>query len=194
MSLLRDRMSRDMKRAGLAPQTIKEYIAAVRHMAKFIGKSPELMGPDDLRAWDDEMLRRGLSASWNRVHVSALAFLFKRTLLRPEMVSFFTCRPLKPRLPTVLSPGEVWRLLAALKEPRFRVLFSLLYDTGLRIAEAVQLKAEDIDHACGVIHVRHGKGGKGGKERQVKLGERMYESLRSYWREVRMQPEIPGLL
>ena len=76
MSLLRDRMSRDMERAGLAQLTRKEYIAAIRHMTEFLGRPPEELGADDLRAWDDEMYRRGLGVSWVRVHVAALVFLY----------------------------------------------------------------------------------------------------------------------
>jgi len=181
MSLLRDRMSRDMERAGLLPLTRKEYIAAIRHMTEFLGRPLEDLGPDDIRAWDDEMHRRGLGASWVRVHVAALLFLYRRTLPRPEMVSFLAFPRRRKRLPVVLSAEEAARVLAALREPRYRVFFSLTYDTGLRISEAAQLRAGDIDRARGVIRVR----GKGGKERQVKLGDRLYALLRAYWAEVR---------
>lgn len=181
MSLLRDRMSRDMERAGLAQLTRKEYIAAIRHMTEFLGRPPEELGADDIRAWDDEMYRRGLGVSWVRVHVAALVFLYRKTLPRPELVSFLAF-PRRPRgLPVVLSAEEAGRVLAALREPRYRVFFSLIYDTGMRISEAAHLKAGDIDRARGVIKVC----GKGGKERQVKLGDRLYQLLRAYWTEVR---------
>lgn len=188
MSLLRDRMSRDMERAGLAPRTRTEYIAAIRHMAEFFRRSPEVLNPDDIRAWDDEMDRRGNGPDWKGVHVAALLFLYRRTLARPEMVSFLSFRRKPRRLPVVLSAEETSRLLAALREPRFRALFAVIYDTGLRISEAAQLKAEDIDRGRGVLHVRHGKGG---KERQIKLGDRLYDLLRAYWRDVRLKGPKP---
>lgn len=188
MSLLRDRMSRDMERAGLAPRTRTQYIAAIRHMAEFHGRSPDLLEPDDIRDWDDEMQRRGNGPDWTRVHVAALAFLYRRTLSRPEMVSFLAYPRSPRRPPNVLSLEEVFRLLAALRERRYHAFFSLMFDTGLRISEAAALKAGDIDHARGVIHVRQGKGGKG---RHVKLGERLYQLLRSYWRDVRMKEPHP---
>jgi site-specific recombinase XerD len=150
-------------------------------MTEFLGRPLEDLGPDDIRAWDDEMHRRGLGASWVRVHVAALLFLYRRTLPRPEMVSFLAFPRRRKRLPVVLSAEEAARVLAALREPRYRVFFSLTYDTGLRISEAAQLRAGDIDRARGVIRVR----GKGGKERQVKLGDRLYALLRAYWAEVR---------
>ena len=183
MSLLRDRMSRDMERAGLAPLTRKEYIAAIRHMTEFLGLPLEDLGAEDIRRWDDEMARRGLGASWTRVHVSALLFLYRKTLGRPELVSFLAF-PRRPRgLPVVLSPEEVGRILGALREPKYRAFFALIYDTGLRVSEAVHLKAGDLDRSRGVIKVV----GKGGRERQVKLGDRLYALLRAYWVEVRAQ-------
>jgi site-specific recombinase XerD len=160
-------------------------------LAEFLGREPDLACPDDIRAWDDEMLRRGFGPASIRIHVAALIFLYRKTLARPEMVSFLGFPPRSQRLPEVLSAQEATRLLAALKEPRFRVFFTLIYDTGLRISEAANLRAADIDHARGVIIVRNGKGG---QDRQVKLGDRLYELLRTYWREVRTQgPHGAGL-
>jgi integrase/recombinase XerD len=183
MGLLRDRMSRDLERAGLVPRTRTQYIAAIASMAAFFMRAPDHLGPDDIRIWDDELHRRGLSPGWLGVHTAALVFLYRRTLSRPEMVSFLSFRRAPRRLPTVLTPEEVFRILAVLYEPRYHTLFALLFDTGLRISEAADLKAGDVDRACGVIHVRHGKGNKG---RQVKLGDRLYAMLRAHWKQVRM--------
>jgi len=187
MSLLRDRMLRDMERAGLASLTRKEYIAAIRHMTEFLGRPLEDLDAEDIRAWDDEMHRRGLGASWIRVHMAALLFLFRKTYPRPELVSFLAF-PRRPRgLPVVLSPEEVGRILVALREPKYVAFFSLIYDTGLRVSEAVHLKAGDLDRSRGVIRVV----GKGGRERQVKLGDSLYDLLRAYWVEVRVKA-APG--
>jgi len=191
MSLFRDRMSRDMQRAGLAERTREEYIAAIRHMTEFLGREPDSLEPDDIRSWDDEMHRCGRGPNWIRVHVAALKFLYRRTLNRPEMVSFLGFPRCPRRLPEILSEAEATRLLAGLREARYRMFFTLIYDTGLRISEAVNLRACDIDRPRGVITVRCGKGG---RDRQVKLGDRLYELLRAYWREVRVPvPQaVPG--
>ena len=183
MSLLRDRMSRDMQRAGLADRTRSKYIAAIAQMARFFGRSPDQLAPDDIRAWDDELRRRGLSPGELGIQVAAQMFLYRRTLGRPEMVSFLSFSRPRRDLPTVLSLDEAFRILAAIRDPRYRVFFALLFDTGLRIAEGADLKVGDIDRGCGVIHVRHGKGD---KERLVKLGDRLYEMLQAHWLNVRM--------
>jgi site-specific recombinase XerD len=160
-------------------------------MAEFLGRPPEDLVPADIRAWDDEMNRRGNGPDWLGIHIAALKFLYRRTLGRPDMVSFLTYARVRRRLPAVLGPEEVSRLLAAFRLPRYRAFYSLIFDTGLRISEAADLTAGDIDQARGVIHVRHGKGD---KERQVKLGDRLYQLLRVYWCEVRMKDPHPERL
>ena len=88
MSLLRDHMSRDMVRAGLLPRTRWQYIAAIRHMVEFLQQPPEDLLPADIRAWDDEMERRGNGPDWLGIHIAALKVLYRKTLSRPDMVSF----------------------------------------------------------------------------------------------------------
>ena len=184
MSLLRDRMLRDMERAGLAQRTKQEYIRAVRDLAKFHHRSPDLLEPDDIRTWDEDLLRRKISPSSRCVYHSGVSFLYRRSLSRPDMVACLIRPKVIHRLPRVLSPTEVCSLLDAVRSPKYRALFALLYDTGLRISEAVNLKVGDLDRARHLIQVR---GGKGSKDRQVKMGDRLFGILRAYWREVRMK-------
>ena len=182
MSLLRDRMTRDMERAGLAPSTIDDYLRAVRSLAKLHRKAPDQLEQDDIRTWDEHLLELGLSPSTRLVYHAAVKFLFRRTLFRPDMVSCLIRPRVVSKLPRVLSPAEVGRLLAALREPRYRTFFSLIYDTGLRVSEAAHLRIGDLDRSRGLIHIRCGKGA---KDRQVKLGNRLYDLIRTYWQEFR---------
>jgi integrase/recombinase XerD len=190
MSLQRDRMSRDMQRAGLAPATRRNYILAIRQLAEFFHRPPDQLNMDDLRTWDDHLTERGDSANYIGVQIAALRFFYGKTLGRPEVVAFLSNRKRRRKLPTVLCPEEVSQILEAIQKLRYRTLFALLYDTGLRIDEALRMKVGDIDRARGVIRVPYGKGG---KPRQVKLGDRLYELLKTYWREVRQQdPHAPS--
>jgi len=182
MSLLRDRMTRDMERAGLSPSTMDDYLRAVRGLAKLHHKAPDQLEQDDIRAWDDHLVELGLSPSTRQVYHSAVKFLFRRTLFRPEMVSCLVRPRVISKLPRVLAPPEVGQLLATFREPRYRAFFSLIYDTGLRVSEAAHLRVGDLDRTRGLIHIRCGKGA---KDRQVKLGKRLYELIQVYWKEVR---------
>jgi site-specific recombinase XerD len=176
-------MARDLERAGLAPRTRKHYTDAVSFLVRFHGRSPEDLVPDDIRAWEDNLITLGLGPNTRKVYLAGVAFLYRKTLARPEMVSFLVVPRVPRKLPRVANAEEANRILAAFREPRYFALFSLIFDTGLRISEALDLKAGDVDRALGVIHVL----GKGGRERQVKLGDHLYELLRAYWREDRMK-------
>jgi len=103
MSLLRDRMARDMERANLSERTRKQYIHAVEILARFHHKSPDLLVPDDIRAWEDDLVGRGLGPNIRRVYLAGAAFLYRKTLSRPEMVSFIVPARDPRRLPRVLD-------------------------------------------------------------------------------------------
>ena len=91
------------------------------------------------------------------------------------------------RPPFVLSAAEVSRLLRALREPKYRVFFTLIC-AGPASGSASQLETRDIDSARGLIHVRNGKGR---QRRLVTLSSRLLVTLRTYWRFVR--PPAPWL-
>ena len=91
-------------------------------------------------------------------------------------------------LPQVLSLAEVGALLNAIRKPRYQAIAMVMYGAGLRVAEAISLKVDDIDGYRGVIRVRHGKGD---KAREAKLSPSLYGSLREYWwRERPPQPYL----
>src|SRR4051812_24729076 len=81
MTPLRQRMSDDMQIRNLAPHTQRSYLQQVSRFARHFGKSPELLGPDDIRAYQLHLTQdRHLSASSILVAVAAIRFLYKVTL------------------------------------------------------------------------------------------------------------------
>jgi site-specific recombinase XerD len=141
-----------------------------------------------VRAWVAQLEKSKVGPQRLRQHFAALKFLFGKTLARPEQVAFLSWPKDPKRLPTVLSASQVSALLAALESPKYRVFFTTLYATGLRLNEACHLKTTDIDAARGVIHVRLAKGG---KERLVMLSPKLLVILRAYWKQER--PAAPYL-
>jgi site-specific recombinase XerD len=172
-------MMHDLELAGHVPRTRLIYLNAIRDFAVHFGRSPAELGADEVRAWVGWLMEKAeIGPGRIRQHMAALKFLYTKTLWKPEAVSFLAWPSDPPKLPTVLSANEVERLLGALERPKYRVLFTTVYATGLRIGEACRLETRDIDAARGVIHVRHGKGQ---KERFVMLSPRLLAILRSYW-------------
>jgi site-specific recombinase XerD len=188
MNVVFEQLRSDLELAGYAVQTRAIYLRAARDLAKFYGRSPVMLGSTELRRWVDRLARSGISSQRRRQHHAALRFLYARTLGQPNVTSFLSWPRDRERLAVVLSAAEVHRLLGALRSPTYRVFFTLLYATGLRLREACLLETRDIDAARGIIQVRNGKGG---RERIVMLSPRLLRILRTYWSVVR--PAAPWL-
>jgi site-specific recombinase XerD len=123
-----------------------------------------------------------------RSKLCGLLFLYRKTLGRPDLVSFVSLPKKHSPLPEVLSLKEVQALLNAIRNPRYQAIAMVMYGAGLRVSEALALEVRDIDGERGVIRVRHGKGD---KAREAKLSPSLYQWLRDYWR--REQPTGPYL-
>jgi site-specific recombinase XerD len=189
MGQLRDRMMHDLELAGYVPTTRLIYLNAIRDFAAHYWRSPKELAADHVRGWVGHLTTdAGIGPQRIRQHMAALKFLYTKTLWKPENVSFLSWPSDPQRLPVVLSANEVERLLSALEQPKYRVFFTLVYASGLRLSEACRLETRDIDAARGVIHVRLGKGK---KERFVMLSPRLLSILREYWSLTR--PPAPWL-
>jgi site-specific recombinase XerD len=185
--MLRDKMMQDLRLAGYALKTQKTYLECIGLFAQFCWE-PAQADQDGVRAWVAQLEKSKVGPQRLRQHFAALKFLFGKTLARPEQVAFLSWPKDPKRLPTVLSASQVSALLDALESPKYRVFFTTLYATGLRLKEACHLKTTDIDAARGVIHVRIAKGG---KERLVMLSPKLLAILRAYWKQER--PAAPYL-
>jgi integrase/recombinase XerD len=190
MTPLRQRFIDDLRLRNYARRTIDTYVGQVAHFARHFGRSPELLGADDIRAYQLHLLKRRVSWSTFNQTVCALRFLYRTTLGRPDELPFIPFGKRPKTLPSVLSAEEVLRLLAAAPPGRDRVLLQVAYGCGLRLSELLHLRVTDIDSARMVLHVRQGKGA---KDRLVPLSLRLLQELRAYW--VRGRPRtwlFPG--
>jgi site-specific recombinase XerD len=149
------------------------------------GKSPDQLGPEEIRTYLLRLVRRDASCNQFNVCRCALRFFFRVTLKRdfPDIV----CAKRPKKLPVVLSQGEVAQLLATPKKLKHRAILSTLYAAGLRVSELVGLRVADIDSQRMVIRVRQGKGN---KDRYVMLSPMLLELLRAYWKERRPKERL----
>jgi integrase/recombinase XerD len=182
MTPLRQRFIDDLRLRNYARRTIDTYVSRIVAFAKHFGRSPDLLGPDEVRAFQLHLLERRVSWSSFNQAVCALRFFYGITLGRPEQLPLIPYGKRPKTLPSVLSPDEVLRLINAEKPGRDRLLLQLAYGCGLRLSELLHLQVADIDSARMVLHVRQGKGA---KDRLVPLSVRLLEELRTYWRAFR---------
>jgi integrase/recombinase XerD len=182
MTPLRQRMLHDLRVRNYSERTVKSYVGGVARLAKHFGRSPDELGPEEIRVYQQHLLKRRVSWSLFNQTNCALRFFFTVTLGRPEMVKHLPYGKRPKKLPVVLSAEEVRQLLEAATPGRDRLLFQITYACGLRVSELVCLQVADIDSKRMVIHVRQGKGK---KDRLVPLSQRLLEALRSYWRQAR---------
>ncbi len=190
ISPLRLRMTEDMTVRGFTACTQRGYIATVRNFAVFFGRSPDQASAEDLRRYQLWMRSSGASATSMNAAVSALRFFFTVTLGRGDAQVGMTTVRQPHRLPVILSPEEVARLLDATPGLKSRAALSLAYGAGLRASEVVSLKVSDIDSGRQVIRVEQGKGH---KDRYAMLSADLLELLRTWWRTGRQQGVmLPG--
>ena len=180
MTHLRKMMLEELQRRNYSQLTTKAYIRTVVEFAKYFHRSPEELGPEHVREFQAHLFTvRKLSANSVSQRTAALRFLFVKTLKRAYMLEHIPFPKVPLRLPTVLSPDEVARLIESANNPLYRTILMTLYSTGMRRAEIVQLKASDIDKERMLVHIRQGKGK---RDRSVPLSQKLLDNLREYWR------------
>ena len=168
------------QRRNYSEITTRKYLRVVSDFAKHFGKSPDKLGPNELRTYQAYLLRErkvtpGTVVNW----VAALRFFFVKTLKRHQFRDFLPYPQDRRRLPTVLSREEVSRLINAAGTLFRRTLLMTLYGTGMRRSELARLKVGDIDSPRMILRV---VAGKGGKDRDLPLSPALLETLREYWR------------
>src|SRR5437773_6682709 len=181
ISPLRRRLIEDMTIRRLSPRTQHQYIRHVKKFADFLGRSADKATTEDVHRYQLWLASIGTVPTAN-VAATALRFFFKVTLKRLDLAEEVVSTREPRRLPVVLSPEEVGRLLASAINIKHKALLSLAYATGLRASEVVSLKLTDIDSDRMVIRVEQGKGK---KDRYVILSPNLLEILREWWRVAR---------
>ena len=172
----------DLKIRNRSPRTIGTYVQHVAQFARHFGRSPELLGPEEVRQYQLHLLEKKISFSTFNQCLCSLRFLYGTTLGRPEMLLRLPYGRRPKTIPQVLSQAQVLKLLECVRRRRHRVLLTTIYATGLRVSEAVHLGVADIDSAQMTIRVARGKGN---KQRLVPLSPALLQELREWWREHR---------
>jgi site-specific recombinase XerD len=174
---------------GTPSNTRRTYGWCIRKFERFAGRPVNELGRRDVERFLLHLVRDcKVSPSTHNVYAGALSFLYGVVLERPEVMARVPRRKAPMKLPVLLSPADLVRLMAAVRSMAVRTVAMLAYGAGLRVSEACRIRVDDIDSRRMVLHIREAKRG---RERYVMLSPRLLEALRAYWRAQR--PVGPAL-
>ena len=166
-------------------RTEQAYVHWIRRFLRFHGlRHPQEMGAAEVAAFlTDLAVRKGVSAATQNQTLSAILFLYRHVLDQDiGWVDGVTRGKERVRVPVVLSPDEVVRLLAHMRE-REALIASILYGAGLRLRECLSLRVKDVDFHYRQLTIRDGKGR---KDRVTVLPDAVVTPLRDQLERVRL--------
>jgi integrase/recombinase XerD len=194
VTVLTQRMREELVRRNYAETTIRAYLMAIEEFRRYAKKRLDHLGPEDIRGYQVALLEgKKLAIGTVALRVSALRFFYlkvlKKRALRDELPY-----PKHPkwsrRLPTILTPEEMTRLINSAKNLFHYAMLLTMYSAGLRRSELCRLKVSNIDSQRMVIRVERGKGD---VDREIPLSQKLLETLRTYWRWMRPKTYLfPG--
>jgi integrase/recombinase XerD len=184
MTPLRQRMLEDMQIRNFSGNTQKSYLQQVSLFARHFRRSPEGLGPANIRDYQLYLTNeKKLAPGSILIATAALRFLYIVTMKRPWDVAEVLPMPKALQtLPVILSPEEVRQFLSCVPRRKGRTVLTVCYAAGLRVSEAIALKPSDIDSQRMVLRVTQGKGQ---KDRDVMLSEQLLAILRDWYRAAR---------
>jgi integrase/recombinase XerD len=188
---LLQRLHDELVRRQYSPITVRSYVRIVEHFRRHTGGRLDRLGPDAIRQYHISLLKEGrVSVETVVTHVCALRFFCRHVLRRRNVYEDLPYPKRRDRLPVVLSPEEVQRLIAGAKNLYHRTILLTLYGAGLRRAELCDLKVRNIDSQRMMLRVERGKGG---RDREIPLSPTLLAALREYYRWMRPQTYLfPG--
>jgi integrase/recombinase XerD len=179
VSPLRQRMIEDMNLRKLSAATQRAHIRSCRRFAAFLKRSPDTATAEDIRRFQLHLAETGMSICNRNGIMTGVRFLFRVTLRRLDLAAEIYHVREPEKLPLVMSPDEMKRLLAVASSRKACIMLSLGYGCGLRAGAVVRLKVKHIDTAQKIIRVEQGKGR---KDRQVMLSRATLNLLRQWWK------------
>lgn len=183
------KLKKDMKMRNFSHYTYDTYLGKTKEMIKYFNKPMEDVTIDELRDFLLKYLReeRKLSERTVNYYNSIIRFVYEVTLDKVLNKKQIPMMKRKKAVYKVLTKEELSTFFNCVDNYKFKTIFMLVYGSGLRIGEVVNLRVEDIDSKNMRIFVREGKGN---KERYTILSKASLEMLRIYWSKYRQHKYI----
>jgi len=168
-----ERTTTELKLKAYSPRTIESYLFFLKPFLESINN------PQEIAIYDVKLFLAGLIDRYGNksrsLAVSSLRFFFKRIVDRPDIFVKLEVPKKEKKLPIVLSPQEVKSMIDATEHAKSKLILKMLYSSGLRVSELVNLTPKDLDFNQNIGWVRKGKGS---KDRIFKIAESISKKLK----------------
>jgi integrase/recombinase XerD len=159
MGYLRTHMINEMKLHGYSETTIKMYTKCIHQISYHFMKSPLTLTQNDIKSFFLSLIENRVSSTQQNIFYSSLKTFFKLHSM-PEYLNFLPPPKRVHNIPEVLDESEIETLISLCRTLRYKTFFTLIYSSGLRISEALNLECSDIDYSRNTIRIRNSKNGK----------------------------------
>ncbi len=179
------KLGQEMKIRNFSPKTIHIYLHYNKELLRFASfKSPKEMNKQDIKDYLDFLFNSGKSASTVNLTINALKFYYEQVLRRKFFIpNVGIKRPKKEKkLPIVLSKQEIIKMIEVINNLKHKLMIQILYGSGLRVSEAVNLQINDIDFNRNMVAIKQGKGK---KDRMTILSKQIVKNIDKYLRQYR---------
>lgn len=163
-------------RRGLRPKTIITYQKCVEIFFRSCPKEPIQVCKKDIQEFIDKLLEKNAPGNTINVYLNALKFFYEEILHKRLTIKIRYLKTAK-KLPDFLTKEEMLRLINTIENPKHSLLVRLMYCSGLRVSELLQLKVKDLNLEGNYGWVRNGKGG---KDRPFIIAHSLKEELAEY--------------
>jgi site-specific recombinase XerD len=167
-----------MKLKGLAERTVNDYGRALVVFLSTFEKPVEDLTNDDIKTYLIELQDLGFSDSKVKVSLAAIRHFWELALKREWTLHRSVKMKRKEKIPESMPNDMVIAILNKVKLFQYRIVLYLLYSTGMRLNEGINLQVPDIDKERMIIRVRMSKGG---RERIVPMTPELHYTLGRYW-------------
>ena len=169
-----------METRNYSPRSVRSYVSMLANAARYYHRSPDELSVEEIKKYLHYCTQdRGLSVSTINQTISAFKILFQ-DVLGKSWEEIKIKRPRKNKhLPDILSKEEIGKMIRLTGNQKHKVILAVLYSSGVRREELLNLKIRDIDSNRMLIRVRNGKGN---KSRDTLLAQNTLALLRNYYR------------
>ena len=140
-----EKLKAELTIQGKSKKTIEAYLLHVAQFSNFIKKPLDKIQEDDIKSYISSLMQQNKKPRSINLKLSALKYLYKEVLKKPEITSQLKSQKASKKLPTYLTRDEIKKLLATTKNKKHQLLIELMLSSGLRVSECVSLKIQDIN-------------------------------------------------